>query len=153
MPMGGHLRLVVENPSEVFAVREDVSLVRQVCAAAVDEVDARQTVFRCDFLRSEVLLDRHREIRAALDCRVVGDDQNLAPVHTTDAGDDAGAWRFVSIHAVGGQRAELQKRGARIEQAMHTVTRQELAAADVLLAGLFAPSRSCVRDSSPQVLC
>ena len=35
---------------------------------------------------------------------------------------------------------------------MHTVARQKLAAADVLLAGFFAASQSCTRDSGPQVL-
>src|SRR6185503_2864589 len=125
---------------EVLAIREDVSLVREVGAAAIDEVNARQPVLQCDFLRSEVFLDGHREIRTALDRCVVGDDQNLATAHAADAGDDARAGRFVSVHAIGGQRAKLDKRRTWIEQAMHTVARQELAAAEVFLASLLAAS-------------
>ena len=39
-----HLRLVEEDPAEMVAVGEDLGLVRQVRAAAVDQVDARQPV-------------------------------------------------------------------------------------------------------------
>jgi hypothetical protein len=34
--------LVVEDPAEMLAVGKYIGLVRQVCAAGVDEVDARQ---------------------------------------------------------------------------------------------------------------
>ena len=82
---GGHRRLVEEDPAEVLAVGEDLVLQRQVGAAGVDEVDARQAVVQRDLLRAQVLLDRQREVRAALDRRVVGDDHDLAPVHAPDA--------------------------------------------------------------------
>jgi hypothetical protein len=48
---GRHPGLVVEDPAEVVAVREDVRLERQERAAAVDEVDARQPVLERDLLR------------------------------------------------------------------------------------------------------
>ena len=35
---------------------------------------------------------------------------------------------------------------------MHTIARQKLAAADVFLAGGFAASQSCTRDSGLQIL-
>jgi hypothetical protein len=55
------------------------------------------------FLRAEVLLHGHREVRAALDRGVVGDDQALAPVDPPDTGDDPGRWRFIVVHPVRGE--------------------------------------------------
>ena len=43
---GGHVRLVVEDAAEMVAVGKDRVLARQVRAARIDEVDARQPVFR-----------------------------------------------------------------------------------------------------------
>ena len=79
MPLAAHLRLVEEDAAEMVAVGEHLGLVRQVRAAAVDQVDARQAVGLGDFLRAEVLLDRQRIISAALHRRVVADDHHLAP--------------------------------------------------------------------------
>ena len=73
-----HLRLVEEDAAEMIAVGEDLGLVRQVRAAAVDQIDARQPVLLGDLLRAEVLLHRHRIISAAFDRRVVADDHHLA---------------------------------------------------------------------------
>ena len=36
-------RLIVEDATEVVAVGEDIGLVREICAARIDEVDAGQT--------------------------------------------------------------------------------------------------------------
>ena len=88
-----------------------------------------------DLLRAQVLLDRHRVVRAALDRRVVGDDHALAAGDPADAGDDARAGALVVVHAVGGQRRELEERAAGVEQPVDAVARQQLAAADVPLAG------------------
>ena len=87
----GHPRLVVEDPAEVLLVREDLVLLGQERAARVHEVDAGQPVLQRDFLRPQVLLDRHRIVGAALDGGVVGDHQHLAAVHQADAGDHPGA--------------------------------------------------------------
>ena len=86
-----HARLVEEDPAEVVAVGEDLGLQRQERAAGVDEVEARQPVLLGDLLRAQVLLDREREVRAALDRRVVRDDHALAALDDADAGDDARA--------------------------------------------------------------
>ena len=58
---------------------KDVGLQRQVCAAAVDEIDARQLVLERDLLGPEMLLHGHREVGPALDGRVVGDDTHRVP--------------------------------------------------------------------------
>ena len=88
--LGRHARLVEEDPAEVIAIGEDLGLERQERAAGVDQIDARQPVLQRDLLRADVLLHRERIVRAALDRRVVGDDQHLAPGDAADAGDDAG---------------------------------------------------------------
>ena len=50
---GRHRRLVVEDAAEVVAIGKHVGLVRQVRAARVDEVDARQPVLARDLLRPQ----------------------------------------------------------------------------------------------------
>ena len=109
-PGGGHPGLVVEDPAEVVAVREDVGLERQERAAAVDEVHARQPVLERDLLRPEVLLHGHRVVGAALDRGVVGDDHTGRALDPADAGDDPGARRVVVVEAGRGERAELEER-------------------------------------------
>ena len=89
MPFDAHLRLVEEDAAEMIAVGEDLGLVRQVRAAAVDQIDARQAVLLGDLLRAEVLLDRQRIVGAALHRRVVADDHHLPARHAADAGDHA----------------------------------------------------------------
>ena len=90
-PCGRHARLVVEDPPEVVAIREDLRLERQERAAGVDEIDAGQPVLEGDLLGAEVLLDRHRVVGAALDGRVVGDDHAGRALDPADPGDDPGA--------------------------------------------------------------
>ena len=68
---------------------KDLGLQRQERAARVDQVDAGQPVLERDLLRADVLLHRDRIVGAALDRRVVGDDQHLAARDPADAGDDA----------------------------------------------------------------
>ena len=76
---GRHAGLVVEDPAEVLAVREDLGLEGQERAAGVDEVDAGQPVLERDLLGAQVLLDGDRVVGAALDRRVIGDDDALVP--------------------------------------------------------------------------
>jgi hypothetical protein len=81
-----------------------------------------------------VLLHRHRVVGAALDGRVVGDDDALATGDAADAGDDAGAGSLVAVHAGGGQRRQLEERAARVEQGVDAVAREQLAPRHVALA-------------------
>jgi hypothetical protein len=82
-----------------------------------------------------VLLDRHRVVGAALDGGVVGDDDALAPAHPADAGDDAGRRHGVVVHAVGGQRRQLEQGRPGVEQPVDAVAHEQLAAVDVPLPG------------------
>ncbi len=139
----GHLGLVEEDPAEVLLVREDLVLLGQEGPARVHEVDAGQPVLEGDFLGPEVLLHRHRVVGAALDRGVVGNDQHLAAVDQADPGDHARAGRIVVVHAVGGQRRDLQERAAVIEQLVDAFAREEFAAGHMAFPGLFRPAQGC----------
>ena len=56
------------------------------------------------------------------------------PVTRSDAGDDAGRRHFTVIHAVGRELAYLEERRALIDEPVHAVARQQLAARDVAFA-------------------
>ncbi len=80
---GRHRRLVVEDASEVLAVRKDAVLLREEGAARVDQIDARKAVLQGDLLRAQVLLHRDRVVGPAFDGGVVHDDHTLARRHTS----------------------------------------------------------------------
>ena len=124
---GRHPRLVEEDAPEVVAVGEDLGLQRQEGAARVDQVDAGQAVLEGDLLRTQVLLHGEREVGAALDGRVVGDDQDLAAGHPPDAGDEPGAWRVAVVDVPGGQRRQFEERRPRIQQAVQPFPDRQLA--------------------------
>ena len=125
---GRHGRLVVEDAAEMLAVGEHLGLMRQVGAAAIDQVDAGQPVLARDLLRAQVLLHRHRVIGAALDGAVVAHDHAFAALDAADAGDQSGAVDRVVVHAVGGERRQFEERRAGIEQLHDALARQQLAA-------------------------
>ena len=119
-------RLVVEDAAEMLAVREDLGLVRQVRAAAVHQVEARQTILPGDLLCAEVLLHGQRIIGAAFDRRVVADDHHLLAHHPPDAGNHAGGVDRVPVHPVGGERRELRERRAGVQEAHHALRGRSL---------------------------
>ena len=130
----GHLRLVVEDAAEVTLVGENFGLHRQKRATRIDQVNARQQIFDRDLLRAKMLLHGHRKICAAFHSRVVGDDHCLAAVDSADAGDDARGRRVAVVHIECGQRRQLEKWTAGVEQFFDAVAREQLAAFDVTLA-------------------
>ena len=119
----------------MLAVGKHLGLMRQIGAAGIDQIDARQPVLARDLLRAQMLLHRHRIIGAALDGGIVADDHAFAAGNAADAGDDAGAVDGVVIHAVGGERRQFEKRRAGIDQRHHALARQKLAARQMALAG------------------
>ena len=142
-PGGRHARLVEEDAAEVLAVREDLVLEREERAAGVDEVEARQPVLRRDLLRAQVLLDREREVGAALDGRVVRDDDALAALDEADPGHDPGRGRLAVVQLPGGERVELEERGAGVEQPVDPLAGGQLPARAV---PLDAPLAAAARD-------
>ncbi len=139
-PLRRHPRLVEEDPAEVVAVGEDLVLERQEGAARVDEVDARQPVLLGDLLGAQVLLDRHREVGAALDRGVVGDDHALLALDDADPGDDSRAGRLTLVELPGCERAELEEGGAGVDEPVDPLARGHLPARPVALDGLLAAS-------------
>ncbi len=151
-----HLRLVEEDPAEVLAVGEDLGLQRQERAARVDEVDARQPVLLGHLLRAQVLLHREREVRAALDGRVVRDDHALAALDDADPGHDPGARRVAVVHLPGGERVQLEEGGAGVDEPVDPLAGGQLAARAVPLRRLLAaaarrpaPSARAARRRAP----
>ncbi len=139
----GEVRLIVEDAAEMFAIREDIRLVREVGAARIDEIDARQPVLQRDLLRAQMLLHGHRIIGAALDGGIIADNHHLAAGDPPDACDHAGGVDIPLIHAEGGKRAHLEKGRAGIEKAHHPRPRQQFATRRVPLTRLgIAAKRS-----------
>jgi len=58
-------------------------------------------------------------------------------VDQADAGDDPGAGAGVVVHAVGGERRDLEERAALVEQLVDALAREQLAATDVALPGFL----------------
>jgi hypothetical protein len=122
----------------MLAIGEDLVLVGQVGAAGIDEVDAGQSILRGDLLGAQVLLDRHRVVRAALNGRVVAHDHDFATFDSADTGYYAGAGAGAIVHVVCRQCPHFEKRRARIDQVVDAMARQHLAARGVTGAGLLA---------------
>ena len=138
-----HGGLVVEDAAEVVAVGEDFVLHGQERAAGVDEVDARQVVVQGDFLGAEVFFDGHRIVAAAFDGGVVGDDDGFASGDASDAGDDPCGGCVVpvgAVHAVGGERGEVEEGRARVEEGVAPFAGEEFAAGFVAFAGVRGPA-------------
>ena len=135
-------RLIEEDAAKMFAVGKHIGLQRQKRAARIDEIQARQPVLERDLLRAEVLLHGHRIVRAALHRGVVRDDDDVAARHAADACDDAGTWGVIFVHAVTGERRQLEERRARIDEARDALAHRQLAllsmALHVLRAAPFA---------------
>ena len=148
----GHPRLVEEDPPEVVAVGEDLVLQRQERAARVDEVDAGQVVLLGHLLGAQVLLDRQREVGAALDGRVVGDDHALLALDDADPGHDPGGGSLPVVQLPGGERAELEERAARVEQAVDSLAGGQLPARAVALDRLVAAAARNLRACAPGAL-
>ncbi len=137
----GHIGLVEEDAPEMVAIRKHFGLVRQVGAAAVDQIDARQPVFLRNLLRAQMLLDRHRVIGAALHRGIVAHDHALAPRDPPDPGDHPRAGDVVPvIQAIGSELADLEKGRTRIEQPLDTFSREEFAARGVALTRFLRPA-------------
>ena len=112
-----HDRVVVEDAARAVLPGKHAALVRQVHARRIDEIDDRDAAAHRDLLRAQNLRDRLGPPRAGLHRRVVGDDDDLAPVHDADAGDDAGAGRLAVVLVVRDEQADLEEARAGIAAA------------------------------------
>ena len=130
-----HLRLVVEDAPEMFAVGEYLVLQRQERAAGIHQVHAGQAVFQGDLLCTQMLF---HEIGAAFHGGVVGDHQHFLALDPANSGDESRARRSVLIHAVGCQRGNFEEGRSGIEQGANAFAWQQLAALGVPCARLVA---------------
>src|SRR5207344_831322 len=112
-------------------------------AARVDEVDAGEPVLARDLLRAQVFLDREREVRAALDRRVVRDDDALATLDDADPRHDARRRRLAVVEIPRRECVQLEERGARVEEAVDPLACGQLSAGAMSLHRLLA---SAARD-------
>ncbi len=149
---GRHVGLVVEDAAEMVAVREHLVLARQVRAAGIHQVDARQPVLERNLLRAQVLLHREREIGAALHRGVVGDHHAAPAADVADPGDEAGGGHRLAVRLPRRERRELEERRAGVEQRGDALARQQLAAALVLLARGCVPARASLCQPRVQLL-
>ena len=133
--VGGQVRLVVEDAPEVAPVREYPVLQGQECAAGIHQVNAGQVIFGGNLLGAEVFPDRDGVIGAALDRRIVDDDGAGLSRHAADAGDYPAAGRPVVVEFVAAEQADLEERGARVQQRFEPLPRQQFAARGVPVAG------------------
>jgi hypothetical protein len=124
----------------MLAIGKDFRLQRQERPSRVDQVDAGEMIVSRHLLSAQVLLHGHGIVGAAFHRGVVGDDQALGPAHPADAGDDPRGRRLAVVQVPCGQRAELQKRRAGIEQAIDPIAHEQLSLLDVALAILRPPS-------------
>ena len=150
IPLADITRLVEEDPAEVVAVGEDLGLEGQEGAARVDEVDARKAVLLGDLLRAQVLLDRQREVGAALHGRVVCDDHALAALDDADAGDDARRRSLTVVQVPGGERVQLEEGRAGVDEAVDALAREQLSARAVALDRPLSASSGDLRRALAQ---
>ena len=118
----------------------------QVAAAALYQIDARQTVLVGDLLRAQVLLDGDRKVGAALDGRIVRDDHARPAVDGADARHDAARrWRVLLIQPFAREGAAFEEGRSRVEQRGDAFARQQFAARAVQVDRLLpaAHHRSC----------
>src|SRR6185436_4272903 len=130
----GEARVVVEDPPVVLAVGKDLVLHGQEDAGRVDEVDDGQPVVERHLLRPQHLLDAERELGAGLDGGVVRDHHHRPAVDLADDGHDAGARSaaVLFVHPPRRPEADLDRRGAGVEERRHALARRELAALALL---------------------
>ena len=99
-----------------------------------------------------MLLHGERVIGAALDGRVVGDDDALAPADAADAGHEPRAGDVAAVHAVRGELRELEERAAGVEQHPDALPRRELSRGLVLVQRGLGAAAGRPADLAPEVL-
>ncbi len=112
-------------------IRENLVLLGEERAAGVDEVEAGQAVLPGDILRAQMLLDRQRIVSTPFDGRVIRRDQAFPPRDAADASNKTCGVRVAAIKSVRGERRDLEKRRARIEQEIDAVANKQFAAGDM----------------------
>ena len=87
----------------MVAIGKDFVLAWQMSAAAIDEIDARQMVFPCDFLRAQMLLHGQRIVGAAFDGCVIGDDDAFVAAYASNARYQSRRRNGSRVNLIGGE--------------------------------------------------
>ncbi len=133
-----HQRVVVEDARRAVLPREDATLVREVHAGGIDQVQDRDATAHRAFLRSQDLRNRLRPPGPCLHRRVIRDHHTLTASDLDEPRHDASGRRLALIPIVRDQETELEERRARVLQRGNALTRGELSLR-VLLGCLFGP--------------
>ena len=84
-----------------------------------------------------MLFRRHRIVGAAFDSGVVAHDHALLSLDTTYAGDDARRWRSIVVHIECSELGKFKEWRTGIEQLIHALARQQLAAIRVFFTRIL----------------
>ncbi len=122
----------------MMAVGKDFILMRQISAAGIDKINARQAVCRRDILGAQMLFHRHRIVGAAFDRCVIDDQHAVAPRYAPDSGDNPGRRHVTAIEPVRRQSRKLEKVRAGIDQRLNALARQQFSALDMARARFVA---------------
>ncbi len=112
----------------MFAIRKHLILTRQVGAAGIHQIDARQAVLLGDRLGAQMLLYGQWVIGTAFDRGIVGDDHAFDALDPADSGDHPSSRYLFAVHLMCSQLADFQKRRTGVQQTVDTLARQQLAA-------------------------
>lgn len=121
----------------MVSVWKDIGLLRQKNAARVDQINARQIVFHCNFLSSQMLFDSFFNISSAFNRRVVGYNNRFPPVNNSDAGYNSGGWELIVVLVERRQLAQFQERRIGIDQPFDSFSGKEFASGFVFFDGVF----------------
>ena len=121
------LRGELGQAAELLAPRhEDVGLAGQVRPSGLDEDQKREAVLLGHVHGTQQLADRGRARGAAAHRRVVGDDEALRVRDFAQRDDDTAADRVARVQA--GERAELEYRGAGVDERLEPLAHHHLVA-------------------------
>ena len=149
----GHARLIVKDATEMIDIGEDFVLQGQKRPARIDEIQAGQMILFGDLLGAQMFLDRHREVGAAFDGRVVGDDENFAVADASDASDNACAWTFIVVEVSRGERGEFEEWRIGVKQAFDPLADEEFALLFLSLAIFFSAPFTDFGEASFEFVC
>ena len=85
-----------------------------------------------------MLLHGQREVRAALDGRIVGDQDAFRALDDPDAGDDPGRRCLPVVHVPGGQSGELEESAGGVDEPVDPLSGGQFPARPVSLDRLIA---------------
>jgi len=147
-----HIGLVEEDAAKVLAVGEHIVLVGQVGTAGIHQINTGQVVLLGNFLCTQMLFDRYGVVGTAFDGGIVAHHHAVHATDPPNARNQACARCIVVVHVQRRQRGQLQKRRAGVQQQLHALTRQQLAARHMLGAGRFATTLGNLRAACTQVI-